>query len=51
MAVGSRSGQANCKIGLIFEALQALGLVIDVQPDENRPDDVDLDAPLRSLGN
>jgi HTH-type transcriptional regulator/antitoxin HipB len=44
------AGKATAEIGLIFRTLHALGLVLDAQPAEDLPPDVDLDDLLRGLG-
>ena len=44
------AGKPTAAIGLVFRTLHALELVVDLQPDEPAPGQVDLDEHLRQLG-
>lgn len=41
------AGKPGVEIGLVFQTLSALGLVLDAQPDEPAPGQIDLDEHLR----
>jgi HTH-type transcriptional regulator / antitoxin HipB len=41
------AGKPTVAIGLVFRTLDALGLVLDAQPDERAPGQIDLDEHLR----
>jgi transcriptional regulator with XRE-family HTH domain len=44
------AGKPTAEIGLVFRTLGALGLILDAQPEQLAPDQVDLDEHLRRLG-
>lgn len=43
------AGKPTAEIGLVFRTLSALGLVLDAQPDQPAPDQINLDEHLRKI--
>ena len=46
---GLEAGKPTAEVGLVFQTLSALGLVLDAQPDRPAPGQIDLDEHLRTL--